>query len=118
MHPPHAYIDAAIVDGVLVQDVINGVPPHWRDGASAERGSRWAGQVSSAYAMIGKVLHIVVVLVVCVLYLYIIYILSVWMERGAISVSSRVYARDVAHGCPVLPLGDYCRQQSGSWSPA
>lgn len=27
-----------------VEDVINAVPPHWRDGAVEDKGSRWAGQ--------------------------------------------------------------------------
>ena len=27
-----------------IDDVINNVPPHWRDGVTEEHGSRWAGQ--------------------------------------------------------------------------
>jgi hypothetical protein len=28
-----------------IQDVVNSVPPHWREGTIEEQGNRWAGQV-------------------------------------------------------------------------
>lgn len=30
--------------GFTIEDVINAVPPHWKDGVEEEHGSRWAGQ--------------------------------------------------------------------------
>jgi hypothetical protein len=29
---------------MIIQDVVNAVPPHWNEGIIEEEGSRWAGQ--------------------------------------------------------------------------
>lgn len=39
-------ISFLVADCDLTQDVINAVPPHWKEGVLEEHGSRWAGQVT------------------------------------------------------------------------